>query len=161
MYFKEYSFEAICLKTSIPPSVYYLQSKRWAKVKQRVDEKYLVRLRAKVVAKDATDIMKKGMHVISLYFDRVIKRGTEVDAKDVKLSSDILANLHRIKQLEEGKPTDITHYEKMTPEEAMDYLRKMQKETAEKHEMSMFAEDSETDEKLLEDYKSGTDSGVH
>lgn len=163
MYFKEYSLEQICLRTGVPPSVFYARSKKWYRVKSRLDEKFLVKLRARVVSKDATDLMKKGTHIIGLFFDRLIKRGTEIETKDAKLTSDILANIHRIKQLEEGKPTDITLYEKMTPEEAMQFLQTMQKETAEKHDMSMFAEDSDSDEKLLEDYKntSGDNSGVH
>lgn len=163
LYFKDYSTEQICLRTGVPPSVLYGRTKKWSRVKERVDEKFLVSLRARVVSKDATDLMKKGTHIIGMFFDRLIKRGTEIETKDAKLTSDILANIHRIKQLEEGKPTDISVYEKMTPEEAMSYLQKIQKDTLEKHDMTMFAEDTESDEKLIEDYKnnSGNNSGVH
>jgi hypothetical protein len=142
--------------------VFYLRSKQWAKVKARLDEKFLIKLRSRVLSKDATDIMKKGAYIINLFMDKVIKRGEDLDAKEVKLTSDILANLHRIKQLEEGKPTDISVYEKMSPDEAMAYLKQMQKEAVEKHEMSMFAPDDEkSEEALLEEYKNGNNSGVH
>lgn len=162
LYFKEYTYEQIFLKTGVPPSVFNHRQVQWAKLKSRLDEKYLIKLRARVLSKDATDIMKKGTQIIGLFFDRVIKRGTEVDAKDVKLTSDILANLHRIKQLEEGKPTDISVYENMTPEQAQAYLKSIQKAQSESHDMSMFGEDNEAaDKKELEDYQNGNNSRVH
>lgn len=162
MYFKEWVYERIFLATGVPPSVFYARSKQWNKLKKRLDEKFLISLRARVISKDATDIMKKGTAIIGMYFDRVIKRGTELDAKDVKLTSDILANLHRIKQLEEGKPTDISVYEKMGPEEAMAYLQELQRQTAAKHDMSMFApSDDIPEEELLKEYIDGDNSGVH
>lgn len=162
MYLKEYVALEISMTTGVPPSVLAHRVKQWSKLKGRLDERLVTQIRAGVVSQQATDIMKKGTRIINLYFDRLIKRGTEQDAKDVKLTSDILANLHRIKQLEEGRPTDITHVEKMSPEEAMAYLRQLQKESVEKHDMSMFAPDSEeTEEQLVENYKNGDNSGIH
>lgn len=161
LFFKEYAYERIFLVTGVPPSVFYGRSRYWNKIKNRIDEKYLTKLRAKVVSKDATDLMKKGTQILNLYFDRVIKRGTELDAKEAKLTSDILANIHRIKQLEEGKPTDISMYEKMTTEEAMAYLQEMQRQTSKNHEMSMFSEDVPEEEILKEFLNNDKDNGIH
>lgn len=152
MFFQDYSYERIFLRTGVPPSIYTLLVKKWSKVKDRIDEKYLTKLRTKIVANEATDIMKKGSYIISLWMDRVIKRGSEMEAKDVKLTSDILANLHRIKQLEEGKPTDISMYEKMSPEEVMSYLTELQAQSAKKHDMSMFSSSDVPEEELLQEY---------
>lgn len=143
----------------MPERVIDTQAVKWQKLKDRIDENLITGIRAKVVAEEATDIMKKGMHVINLFLTRCIKRGTEQDAKDVKLTSDILANLHRIKQLEEGKPTDISMYEKMTPQEVAQLVVSMQKELSSKHDMSMFGVADETEEELLAECKN--DSGVH
>lgn len=162
MYLKEYVQLEISLKTGVPPSVLMHRVRHWSKLKARLDEKLITDIRAGIVAPAATDIMKKGARVINLYLDRLLKRGTELKTIDIKLTSDIIRNLHSIKQLEEGKPTNITHIDKMTDEEAMNYLRELQKESVAKHEMSMFAPDSEeTEEKLLETYKNGDNSGIH
>lgn len=162
LFFQNYSANLICKTTGVPPSVLYIkQKKSWAKIKDKVDEKFLTQLRAKILSKEAGDILKKGTHIINLYFDRVISRATELDNKDVKLTSDILANLHRMKQLEEGKPTDISLVDKMTPEEAVNYLRELQKEQINKHEMSMFAENSVSEEDLLNEYNKDNDREIH
>jgi len=165
MFFKEHTYPQIFEHTGVPPSVYYTQKKnRWAKIKDKVDQKLLTNLRAKILSEEAGDILKKGAYIINLYFTKVIKRGGDIDNKDAKLTSDILANVHRLKQLEEGKPTDISFVEKMAPEEAMRYLMELQKEQVKQHEMSMFSGGDElSEQKLLEEYGDGDgdNSGVH
>jgi hypothetical protein len=70
--------------------------------------------------------------------------------------------LHRVHQLEVGKPTDISVYEKMSPQEIQSYLLTVQKQLSEKHEMSMFASDSDIpEEELLAEYNRDKDSGLH
>lgn len=166
MFFQDYSYERIFLATGIPPSIYTLLVKKWSKIKDCIDEKYLTKLRAKIVSNEASDIMKKGSYIIGLWMDRVIKRGSEMDAKEVKLTSDILANIHRIKQLEEGKPTDISMYEKMSPEEVMSYLTELQSQASKKHDMSMFSSSDVPEEELLQEYlnsnkEDGNSSKLH
>lgn len=159
LYVKDFHPDLVRVLAGVPEGVIRKLAPRWQKIKDRVDENIITDIRATIVAEEAADIMKKGMHVINLYLSRLIKRGTEQDAKDVKLTSDIMANLHRIKQLEEGKPTDISMYEKMTPQQVAEAVVAMQKELSSKHEMSMFGTADETDEQLLAECKN--DSGVH
>ena len=159
LFIRDYDPDLIVPLAGVPPEVVRKLAPKWQKIKDKVDEKLIVDVRGKIVAEEASDIMKKGMHVINLFLTRVIKRGTEQDAKDVKLTSDIMANLHRIKQLEEGKPTDISMYEKMTPQQIAEAVVSMQKELSAKHDMSMFAIADETEEELLAECK--RDSGIH
>ncbi len=150
MYLKEYSFERIFLAVALPPSVFIRRRRAWDKLKARVDETLIEKIRAKAVSQQTKEFVEKGLQVGLKFINRLLKREDEIQAKDWKLVSDSIANLHRIHQLELGKPTDISMYEKMSPDQIREYLATMQKELVEAHDMSMFSprEDVPTEERL-------------
>jgi hypothetical protein len=83
----------------------------------------------------------------------MLKRETEVSAKDWKLVSDSISNLHRIHQLELGKPTDISMYENMSPQQLVEYLKETQRQLSKDHDMSMFSQREDVpEEELLAEY---------
>lgn len=163
LYFKEYTYEAIFLKTGVPPSVFRSRCKIWSKVKARVDAKIIEGIRKKAVSQQSKEFIEKGLQVGLKFIDRLLKRGDEITPKDWKLVSDSIMALHRVHQLELGKPTDISAYEKMSPQEIQAYLLEMQKQVSAKHDMSMFSTDNDVpEEELLAQYtRSKNDSGVH
>lgn len=156
LYFKEHTYDFIFEQTGIPLSVYRVRvTKQWAKLKKRLDEKLIDQLRKEVLSEKAGVIIKKASNVIDLYFTRLMKRGAEVGGKDAKFASDIIANIHRMQRLEEGKPTEISKIENMSQEEAMEYLRKLAQEQSKEHDMTMFGEDKTSEEELLAEYSDG------
>jgi hypothetical protein len=162
LFFKEFSYERIFLATGIPPSIFRKYAKRWSKVKERVDQKIVEKIRKKAVSEQSKEFIEKGLQVGLRFIDRLLKREDEITPKDWKLVSDSIMALHRVHQLEIGKPTDISVYEKMSPQEIQSYLLTVQKQLAEKHEMSMFAADNDVpEEELLAEYNRGKDSGIH
>lgn len=163
MYLKEYNFERIYLAVAVPPSVFLSRRKRWDKIKEKVDTKIIEDIRKKAVSEQTKEFVEKGLRVGLKFVDRLLKREEEIDPKSWKLISDSIMALHRIHQLELGKPTDISMYENMTPEQTMAFLRETQKQLGEKHEMSMFSprEDIPEEELLAEYKKHGGNSGVH
>jgi hypothetical protein len=162
LFLKEYSYERIFLATGIPPSVFRLRCKKWSKVKERVDQKIVETIRKKAVSEQSKEFIEKGLQVGLKFIDRLLKREDEITPKDWKLVSDSIMALHRVHQLEVGKPTDISVYEKMSPQEIQSYLLTVQKQLSEKHEMSMFASDSDIpEEELLAEYNRDKDSGLH
>lgn len=160
MFLKEYNFERIYLATGLPPSIFVKKLKAWEKIKDKFDEKIIFEIRKKAVSAQTKEFVEKGLQVGLKFIDRMLKRGTEVSAKDWKLVSDSIANLHRIHQLELGKPTDISMYENMSPQQMLEVLQELQKQTATEHEMSMFAQrgDGEIpEEELLAEYAKNKD----
>lgn len=156
LYFKEYTYEYIFLSTGVPPSVFRSRCKKWSKVKERVDVKLIENIRKKAVSAQTKEYIEKGLQVGLKFIDRLLKREAEITPKDWKLVSDSIMALHRVHQLETGKPTDISVYEKMSPSEIQAYLLEMQKQVADKHDMSMFAPgDDIPEEELLEEYNRG------
>ena len=119
-------------------------------------------IRKKAVSEQSKEFIEKGLQVGLKFIDRLLKREDEITPKDWKLVSDSIMALHRVHQLEVGKPTDISVYEKMSPQEIQSYLLTVQKQLSEKHEMSMFASDSDIpEEELLAEYNRDKDSGLH
>lgn len=163
MYYKEYTYERIFLATGVPPSVFQARRKQWIKLKSRIDTQIIQKIRKKAVSEQSKEFVEKGLQIGLLLINRLLKREEEITPKDWKLISDSIANLHRIHQLELGKPTDISVYEKMTPQEVHAYLLETQRQLASKHDMSMFApgEDVPEEELLAEYTKSGDNSGIH
>lgn len=152
LYLKEYNYERIFLLTAVPPSIFLQKSKVWSKIKEKQDEKLIHDIRKKAISSQSKEFVEKGLQVGLKFVNRLLKREEEISAKDWKLVSDSITNLHRIQQLELGKPTDISMYENMSPEQMVDYLKEVQRQLGDEHEMSMFSprEDIPEDELLAE-----------
>lgn len=163
LYFKEYPYERIFLATGVPPSVFLARSKKWIKVKDRVDQKLIENIRKKAISDQSTEYIEKGLQVGLKFINRLLKRETEITPKDWKLVSDSIMAIHRVRQLETGKPTDISVYKDMSPEEVGAYLLQVQKELAAKHDMTMFApSDDMSEEQLVQEFnKNGDSSDFH
>lgn len=158
LYLKEYNFERIYLITGIPPSIYVARAKFWARIKDQIDEKIISSIRKKAVSAQSKEFIEKGLQVGLKFINRMLKRETEVSAKDWKLVSDSISNLHRIHQLELGKPTDISMYENMSPEQLVEYLRETQRQLTKDHDMTMFSPREDIpEEELLAEYAKNKD----
>ena len=158
LHFKEYTYEAIFLETGVPPSIFLSQRRKWDKLRAKLDAKILTNIRKKAVSEQTKEFVEKGLQVGMLLINRLLKREEEITPKDWKLISDSISNLHRIHQLELGKPTDISMYEKMSPEQMRAYLMDIQKQAAEKHPMSMFSPAEDVpEEELLADFAQDND----
>ena len=162
LYLKEYPYERIFLLTALPPSVFMSRRRSWDKVKARVDEGIITKIRRKAVSEQTKEFVEKGLQVGLKFVNRLLKREDEITPKDWKLVSDSIMALHRIHQLELGKPTDISVYEKMGEKEAKEDLLEMQKQLADKHEMTMFSPKEDVpEEEMLREYLDGADREVH
>jgi hypothetical protein len=161
LYFKEYPYERIYLKTGVPPSVFLLKRKQWDKVKARVDERIITNIRKKALSESTKLFVEKGLAIGLKLVDRLMKREDEITIKDWKLLSDSIMALHRVHQLELGKPTDIKAYENMSPEQVKGYILEIQKQLGAKHEMSMFAGDDVPEDEILKEYLSGNNSRIN
>lgn len=124
LFFREYSPLAINLATGFPLSYLnrFVSKKKigWRAQRDAWQEKYLEELtRSGKTLRSLTRIHGMGLAVIEKYLHRVLTREDELNIKDVKFLSDILANAHRMKQLESGQPTEIftQRYEKMNTRE--------------------------------------------
>jgi hypothetical protein len=161
LYLKEYNYERIFLLTGVPPNIFLLRSKVWAKIKEKQDERIIHDIRKKAISAQSKEFVEKGLKIGLKFVDRLLKREEEISAKDWKLISDSISNLHRIQQLELGKPTDIAMYESMSPEQMVEYLKEVQRQLGDEHEMSMFSprEDIPEDQLLAEYAK--TKDGTH
>lgn len=125
------------------------RAKVWGKLKEKEDEKIIYKIRKETVAQKSKEFIEKGMEVGLTFINRLLKRKEEITAKDWKLVADSIQNLHRIHQLELGKPTDISMYENMTPEQTLAYLKEVQHQLSEEHDMSMFSQKEDVPEELL------------
>lgn len=163
LYFKEYTYEAIFLKTGVPPSIFLARRKNWDKMISRVDFKIIENIRKKAVSEQSKEFIEKGLQIGLKLVNRLVKREEEISVKDWKLISDSIMAIHRIHQLELGKPTDISMYEKMSPEQMNAYLLEIQRQAGEKHEMSMFAPTGDVpEEELLAEYnRNDEDSSIN
>lgn len=162
LYLSEYNFERIYLKTEIPPSIFVAKVKYWSRIKDRLDEQLISKIRQKAVSAQSKEFIEKGLQVGLKFINRMLKRETEVSAKDWKLVSDSISNLHRIHQLELGKPTDISMYENMSPQQLVEYLKETQRQLAIDHDMTMFSpRDDIPEEELLAEYAKNKDGIIN
>jgi hypothetical protein len=162
LFFKEYPYERIFLATHIPPSVYLSCVRKWQKVKARIDEKLLTNIRKKAISDQSKEFIEKGLQVGIKFISRLLKREDEITPKDWKLVADSIMALHRVHQLEVGKPTDIKVYEGMSPEQIKEYLLETQRQLAEKHDMSMFSPAADVpEEELLAQYTNESNRKLH
>lgn len=83
--------------------------KKWQKLRDNLDKKVQTRA-AKHQVKKIEDVLASTTHAIAAYFRNLIKTGeiNSLSVKDIKLTSDVLANVHRIHQIAKGEPTNIT-----------------------------------------------------
>ena len=158
LFLKEYNFERIYLVTGLPPSIFVARAKAWNKIREKFDDKIITDIRKKAVSAQTKEFVEKGLQVGLKFINRLLKRESEISPKDFKLVSDAISNLHRIHQLELGKPTDISMYENMSPQQTVEYIKEVQRQLTSDHDMSMFApRDDVPEEELLAEYAKSKD----
>ena len=128
LYLMDYPFERIFLETDLPYSVFIRLRKRWTVLKERIDSQVLEKIRTEAIGDRAEEFVKKGLALGLRFLDRQIEKGTDFSPKDFKLVMDSVLGIHRVKQLETGGATDISVYEKMSPEELREYLDRNRQE---------------------------------
>lgn len=80
----------------------------WFKKRQELQEQYLKEITQNSQSiKRIIRIYELGTKALEKYLYRLSIREGEIDTKEAKLISDIVANIDRIKRLEEGRPTEI------------------------------------------------------
>lgn len=132
-YLRDYPFERIFLTTGMPLKLFYSYQRKWKNLKERLDEQLLLQIRASAISDKAEEFVQRGLSIGLRYLDRIVKRDIELDPKEFKLIMDSVLGMHRVKQLETGGPTDISMYEKMTPEELNTYILSLREEIAQEY----------------------------
>jgi hypothetical protein len=122
MYFEDHGLSEISRVTGISEGAlsYYAcrrkDGKTWYKEREdrekKVWEKVLTHQGRRI-----DSIVSLSTAALERFLERLIRRESEMDIKEAKLLSDVLANVHRIQRLENNEATDIRHYENMTPEQ--------------------------------------------
>lgn len=80
----------------------------WLARRERVQEQVLTTLvESGESVQRIVRIHALGAKVLERYLSRLVVREEEISTKDAKLVSDIIANVDRIKRLDEGRPTEI------------------------------------------------------
>lgn len=133
LYLQNYPFERIFLETGILYAVYIKRERTWRRIKERIDQQLIAKMRDKAVVKTAEEFVEKGLHIGLKFLDNVIKRNIELDVKDFKFIMDSVMAIHRVKQLEAGAATDITVYQNMSPKELKVYLEQTFIQVKSKH----------------------------
>lgn len=143
LYFKDYRYSSIFLATNLPYETFQkcvykrLKGQPVGWMAQRTkyqDEVFKSCVLEGKTLEGLLRITNMSIAVLQRYCYRMVTREEEITTKDAKLLSDILANIHRLKQLEQGKPTDITEQQYRTmsssemKEEAIRLFQEMQTE---------------------------------
>lgn len=133
MFIQNYPFERIFLETGVPYNIFIRKQRKWIKLRDKLDEFLLAKMRDEAVVDKAQEFVERGLHIGLKFLDNVIKRNIEIDVKDFKFIMDSVMAIHRVKQLEAGLATDIVAYEHMSPKELREYLAKTVVEVKSKH----------------------------
>lgn len=111
LFFLDYSPIIIISATEMPAPTFKRFAYRkngWFKRKQEIQEQYIKELTKNGESiKRIIRIYDLGTKALEKYLMRLTVREEEIQTKDAKLISDIIANIDRIKRLEEGRPTEI------------------------------------------------------
>jgi DNA-directed RNA polymerase subunit K/omega len=133
LYLKEYTYEQIFLLTHLPPRVFAKLEPKWIELRNRIDEAVITEIRAKAIAGKAEEFVHKGLTIGLKFLDRALKQESYLTPKDFKLVMDSVMAIHRVKQLEDGKPTDISVYDGMDPHKMGEYLIEVARQLKDKH----------------------------
>lgn len=133
LYLLHYPYERVFLMTGIPVHYWCKFAPKWEKLRVRIDEYQINRIRKKAIGQQVKDFLDKGLHLLNIQLNRWMKTGVDLDPKEFKLISDSIMGLHRVKRLEEGEATDIKQYEAFTPDQLTDYLTAVYTQVKSKH----------------------------
>lgn len=117
LYLKHYSEQVILFETKLPKSIYDRFKVKWEEKRNKHLDNLINEHLKRGKFREIEDIFGLTLVGLKKYIHRLVTREEELEAKEAKLLSDVVANIHRIARLEEGKPTDIRKYETLTPEE--------------------------------------------
>ena len=131
LYFMDWSFIKVHLETGYPEHEWRANIPSWAVEKQEYDKEILERIRTNSLSDQAEELMFYGVEVVTRQLKRFYNDSAELSVKDLALLSQVLTNLHRVRQLELGKATNITLENQYTPKELLEILTTKQSELAE------------------------------
>lgn len=97
---------------------------------------------------DMREIIKLSVDNLKRFLTAHSVNETIVSTKDAKLMSDILANIHRVVQLENGKPTNITETRAVSQEELHEHLRQAIEDLKRVDPMVSYNDNDGTDPKI-------------
>ena len=143
MFFSGYTYPAIWIATAVPPRVFNHfayrrrtgKQKNWLVRRDELQQRILLEaVKGGNTVQKLLRIQDLSLDAIEKYLLRVKMRETELTTSEVKQIAGIVKDLHSIKQLELGKPTEISGkpLEKMTPVELRELAKKA---IAELHEI--------------------------
>lgn len=137
LFFQDYTYPSIYLATELPIAIFRklaFQGKNcWQAQKEAFQVQYLEKLmdRGTTVSR-LLRIQSLSLEVVEKYLMRAKLRETEIKPNEAKTIFEIAAGAHRMKQLENGQPTDIHRYENMTTmqiqDEGLRIIQELQKE---------------------------------
>lgn len=157
LFLQDYPYSTIYVITGIPYKIFFRKQNSWFKLKEKLDDIILKEVREKAISERAETFVFKGLDLAEKYLDRIMRQGYQMDAKDFKLIMDSISNVHRIRQLETGKATNITkQIDGLSPEELLEYVKALKNEiTADHSEILTYENVNPNDvlDKLGEDVK--------
>lgn len=111
------------LETGIPIVELARRKIVWDKLKDKLDLQILERVRSRSIEDHAQSFVEKSLHIGNRVLDNLIKRQDDLGVKEFGIIMASLSNIHRIKQLESGQPTDIiAKTQTMSPKELQAYV---------------------------------------
>lgn len=122
--------------TELPLSVWLRKQRSWKALKRRIEEATLKEIAEETVGKQARTVVQKGYKITNIWLNQLMKdpeRIARMSSQDVKFINDMVFGAHKVKQLEEGRPTDIRAYEGFSVSELKEYLLKVAKEMESSH----------------------------
>lgn len=121
-------FPDIHYELAIPLKVYMKYEAKWIKERDEVDVKIVEGVRKERIGQDAKEFVNLGFNIMLRTLKYYDKQEVILEPKDLKLVSDAVFGVNKIRRLENDQPTDITKFDNKSPKELMQDCVKYMKE---------------------------------
>ena len=128
LFLQNYPYERIFMLTGLPTSIWYRKQKTWLRMRERLQLKQMKDLQRKSISRQMEDIIRLGGEFGSRYLRRILAdpASQHMEPKDFRAVMQTVLDMHKVKQLEEGAPTDIKGvYDHMNLDQMREYMTSM------------------------------------